>query len=129
MEFKSGHVLILFVLALTVCAVSIYVTVPEYINLEEGERIALEDRYNIREAEWLEFADDCNNYQKIIRAEEEEECGFEKSELVNRLSETNYELIKNNSEVVEQLVDINAVLFDLNRMVSDLNFSDLNCWR
>ena len=108
-----------------------YFFAPQYIHLEESERNSLEnqvnaqiDYCNAREAEWQEFADDCNSYQVTIREEEEAKCALEKAETADRMSEKNYELIQINAGWQDLYEDMNRSVVDLNNTIADLN-----CWR
>ncbi len=108
-----------------------YLISPEYISLEDMERTGFETQIvdmqtnhtNIISG-WNQYADECNNYQETIRAEEEIECSLEKSEMVDRLSQNNYDLIEINDDWQDLVEDINESVHDLNNTITDLN-----CWR
>ena len=128
---SGTQVLIAFVIALVVVSLAIYATVPEFIHLEDGERTGFETQITNMEtnhanviAGWNDYADECNNYLETIRAEEEIECSLEKSEMVDRLSQNNYDLIEINDDWQDLVGDINESVHDLNNTIADLN-----CWR
>jgi len=136
MEMKGTHVLIAFVIALAVCVLAVYSTVPEYIHLEDTDKANYEaqidacwNTYDNKQIEWQEFADDCNAYGTTIREDEKHICSLEKKEMTQRLSENNYELIEMNKEYQDIIKDLNKAIVDLNRTITDFNINDLNCWR
>lgn len=131
MEIKGIYVLIAFVIALAVCVFVVYDTVPEYIHLEDMERANYENQLATMEAnhkavldDWLAYAQECDDYETTIRAEEEQECSLEKKEQVQRLSNSIYDAIEINDNWQDLYEDLNKSVHDLNNTIADLN-----CWR
>lgn len=131
MEMKGSYVLIAFLVALVVCVVAIYATVPEVIHLEDSERKSFEtqlqtkdDVYNAREAEWQALSEEWQDYDVSIRADEKNKCDLEKAKTAKRVAENNRELIRINDDWQELYEDTNSILHDVNDAIADLN-----CWR
>ena len=108
-----------------------YLISPEYIHLEEAERLgyegqidALTANHNAEIDGWLQYADDCNAYADTIHTSERAQCVLDIAETADRMAEKNQELIIINDDWQELYEDLNESVHDLNNTIADLN-----CWR
>lgn len=123
--------IILMVVVLLIGGVFGFFIAPEYISLEQMQTDSFEAQLEAKDVlldqtvEYWEFECESNKQFQI------EMCAKEKSELVERLSERNAELIADNKELSEgwqeAFEDLNATILvglqDLNKAIFDLNYS------
>ena len=122
MDTNTSLILIVVAAAVVGCLIGMAFGQPNFISLEEGERVSLERGYerDLERAErgWEREMDDCQD---------------EKSDIVDRMSKINYQCLEDKKELNEGwqglFQDLNGMVEEGAFILRDMNkvFYDLNC--
>lgn len=128
MEF-TGTVFAMTIIGLVI-GIGIGVLIaPEYISLEEMQTNSYIAQLEAKDLVLEQSIEEWTAYSEDVKEFEINECSKQKSEMVERLTGRNNELIVSVDLCLEKFSDLNKAIVDLNTTIGDINIMDVNCRR